>query len=107
MTIIQPHVKTSSFTLIIAILIAALLLGSLWLIMLYNQLVNLDHGVFELKDRLSELQTSSAELKDKTFSLFDSRILEQIAVERRLVKDPNPQYLEVRLHTPDAKLVKR
>jgi cell division protein FtsL len=95
MTIIQPAKSNTFLNIIIAILIAALLSGSLWLVALYNRLVNLNHNISELNTELNKLQTANAEVKKAIFAIFDSQNLEKLAEEKQLVKDRNPEYLTI------------
>jgi hypothetical protein len=57
--------------------------------------VNARHGTSDLKGEYQNIQTESAELKDKIFSLLDTENLENFAQGRALVQEKNPQYLEV------------
>ena len=98
MTFIQPN-KTSPFiNKILTMLIVALILASFLLVILYNRVVNLSHGITELDLEIKKTQTDMAELKDKIFHAFNTAIQGEIAKNRELVKENNPQYLETRPH---------
>ena len=71
------------------------MLATFWLVMSYNKVVSLDHGISNAKQSINKIQSQNAELKNQTFSLLDGNYLQKFALERNLVQDKNPQYLEV------------
>jgi len=95
MTIIQPgRSQALAVNKFLVLLIVMLLIAAVWLVSLYNQLVNLNHNILDAESRIQKVETANAELKDKTFNLFDNQKLEALAAERQLIKDKEPQYLE-------------
>lgn len=95
MTIIQPN-KNKNFLIRFGILLSLPLFGGvILLIMLYNQTVNFEHNFSLLDAKFKNVQAANAELKDKFFGLFVSENLEKLANDRGLVKEKNPQYIEV------------
>lgn len=95
MTIIHPH-KTSPFiNIILALLAGVLVVSSVWLVVLYNRSVNLDHNISSLKAQIKNMETETAELKDRIFTLLDTQALSRIAETEGLVKENSPRYLDV------------
>ena len=95
MTIIHPH-KTSPFINIILMILAGILaVSSIWLVVLYNRSVNLDHNISSLKAQIKNMETETAELKDRIFTILDTQALSRIAETEGLVKERSPNYLNV------------
>ncbi|GEM_PF-442229 len=94
MTIIQPRKTSSYINTVLAILAAAFLIASVWLVILYNRAVNLSHNVIELKAEMKKTETGTADLNDKMFALMDSRALSEFAAASGLLKENNPEYLQ-------------
>lgn len=92
MTIIRPHTSPSALNRIIALLIVAIMFVSVWLVVLYNQLVNFDHGISRANVELQRIQTEGAELKEKIFSLFDADRMQSLTAARGLTRDRAPRY---------------
>ncbi|GEM_PF-1132094 len=95
MTFIQP--KKGSSTLLnktLLLLIAGLVLGAFWIVILYNSFVNFNHGLSGLRLEFQQVQAQNAELKDKIFHVFDSAKTNNFN-GTQLVQDKNPEYLEV------------
>ena len=97
MTLLQPSKSNPFLTKIIFGLVAALLLEALWLVMLYNHVVNAQHAIVAAQNDIRAMETRSAELKDKIFTLFSTQELESFASAHGLVSDRNPHYLEVQI----------
>lgn len=95
MTFIQPNKNKNILNGIIAALVLGIVLISLWLIVLYNQAINLDHAILNTDRELQKLQAANAELKEKTVALLAGDSLVAFAAERGLVQERNPQYLEL------------
>lgn len=59
----------------------------------YLQTVGLRHDVEERRAGLDKLRIENVELKNKFFQLVDSENLVNIAEERGLVREKNPQWV--------------
>lgn len=94
MTLIQPGQK-SFIHLILVFFIVILVFGAFLLIFLYNRSVNTEHSISAAQNELRRIQTARAEIQDKIFGLLSDANLQRISEERHLVKDKEPQYLEV------------
>ena len=94
MTIIEPKKIKSKIKLIILPILAVFMVGSLAIISLYNQTVDLKYRLIKQEKALETIKVSNAELKNKLYANFDSNILSQFAQELGLVLDKKPVYLE-------------
>jgi hypothetical protein len=72
-----------------------LFLGAIWLIILYNNVVNLSHGISDIKAEFQAIQSQNAELKNKTLSMLDEASFGGFAGKNSLIQDKNPKYFEV------------
>jgi cell division protein FtsB len=91
MTIIQPnkYQNIKRLTIILSsILIGVVVFG----VFLYLQTVNAKHDLTKMKQELENMRVQNAELKEKYYSLVDATSLEQLAEERGLIQDKNPQW---------------
>ncbi len=94
MTFIQPN-KNNSFTNAIVLFSLSFLAAAAFsLIILYNRVVNFEHGVSEIKLQLKEIQAKNIEVQDKIFSLIDSSKSESLS-SGRLIQDKNLKYFEI------------
>jgi len=91
MTIIQPnkHKDIKRLTVSLSIFLVGTIL--MWMFV-YLQTVNLKHDLANAKNHLEEMKVENAELKDRYYDFVDANNLEELAVERGLVKDKNPQW---------------
>ncbi len=96
MTIIQPD-KTSHLS---SFLISILLIGSisaiLWVVFLYNQLVDVRHEVKRQEENLQQAEVNNAELKNNLYSIIDAKNLKTSTDAQSLILDKNPEYIKNR-----------
>ena len=95
MTIIQSQKDNTIFRLTLTLIVGAIVVSGGMLVFLYNRSVNLQHAMSDMTSEIKKLQTQSAELQDNTFAIFSTARVEAFAAEHGLVKDKNPQYLNV------------
>lgn len=93
MTFVRTEKQNISNILLI-VLGLVLVVGFIYLIVAYNQMVNLRHGISDMRADIQKFGAQSAELKDKLFQTFDPGKVEALAKERGLVKETKPSYLE-------------
>jgi len=93
MTFVRSEKQNISNILLI-IFGALLVFGFIYLIAVYNQMVNLRHGISDMRAETQKLGVQSAELKDQLFKIFDPSKVEALAKDRGLVKENKPSYLE-------------
>ena len=77
---------------ILILLLIIVGVGALRLIVVYNRVVNLEHGIAQMKAGLTKLETENAELKEKVFTLFTTQNIDAFAAERGLVQEKKPRY---------------
>jgi len=91
MTIIQPNRHKDAKKLMISL--GMFLVGTILIwVLVYLQTVNLKHDLVNAKNHLEEMKVQNAELKDRYYGLVDADNLEELALERGLIKDKNPQW---------------
>lgn len=96
MTIIRPDKtkKESKSGLVIAVLLAVFLAGSLAGVFLYNQTVNYRHELKKADAALNKIETQNAEIKEELYRHIDMKEAKETAAKSALVFDSNPQYLK-------------
>jgi cell division protein FtsL len=95
MTFIKSTQDSGPINKILIALIGLLVITAVVLIIIYNRYVNLNHELSQIGDQINKIQTENAEFKEKIFAQFDDLRLTELATERGLVKDRNPEYIEV------------
>lgn len=80
-----------TITFLAVFLVFAIALGLFW----YNQIVNLTHELETKRVELQAVQASNAELKQQVYNLVSYENLEKVALARGMVKDKNPEYLDL------------
>jgi len=91
MTVIQPN-KTKKFIHLLFVFGGALILIAAFYVFIYSKTVSLKHDIEKTKVQLNELRVQNAELKNDFYSALDSRKLEELAKEKGLIYDKNPQW---------------
>lgn len=86
--------------MIIMALVCLALVCAFWLVIHYNRLVNLQHGVSDLETSVHATQIANAELNDKIFGIFTTGNIDAFAVSHHLEKDRAPRYLQVSVKWP-------
>ena len=95
MTIITPG--KSKFRIDMPILlIGAILIGfSFWFVLVYSQVVSLEHQVRAAERAIENLKVTNAESKNTLFEATAPKKLLQVASDRNLLRVNTPLYLEV------------
>ncbi|MBI1838811.1 MAG: septum formation initiator family protein [Candidatus Colwellbacteria bacterium] len=91
MTIIQPN-KNKSLSRIIFVLGGILVLTASFYVFTYANSVGLNQDIKVSEKNLERLKVENAELKNDLFALTDSRRLDELAKEKNLIYDKNPQW---------------
>jgi cell division protein FtsL len=89
----SPHSNRLNIILGMLILLTVLLAANL--VVVYNRLVNADHDIQDLGEQVRNSQTANAELKEEIYGIFSSDALDALATDRSLVRERNPEYLEI------------
>ena len=92
MTFVQPKKHSSALTKILILLLIVVGVGAFRLVVIYNRVVNLEHGIAEMKSGFVKLETENAELKEKVFALFTTQTIDAFAVEHGLMQEKKPHY---------------
>lgn len=71
----------------------SIVLGSFWLVVIYNNIVDLRHDISSAKADFDALQAQNSELRSRVFALLDVSDLKESSLG--LVQDKNPEYLEI------------
>ena len=94
MTFIQPGKKSILFRFFLAFMVAGLVGGTFWLIMLYNQAVNLDHEIAAAKSELDSIGAENTALNNQIVTMLGDTNTGAIATQGGLVV-AKPQYVTV------------
>lgn len=94
MTFIQPSKKSIVFRLFLVLIVAGLIGGTFWLIMLYNQTVNLSHEITAAKSELDSVGAENTALNNKIITMLGNTDPTAIATQGGLVM-AKPQYVSV------------
>jgi len=94
MTFIQPEKNNGFLGKFLMILMVGLFSGAIWLVVLYNNTVNLAHGAAEMRTELQSVQSQNAEAENKMFTLLTQSASAELVKKDNLVQDKNPEYLE-------------
>lgn len=95
MTFIQPNKKSIFFRLFLVLVVAGLMGGTFWLIVLYNQTVNLNHGIAAAKAELDSIGAENTALNNQIITtLGNTGQLNAIATSDGLVV-AKPQYVSI------------
>ena len=93
MTYIQP-IKRDILNRIIFWFIAVGVFAALALVLIYNQIVNLEHNIVEIRNGIKQAQEKNVELQEQIFAIFNSNNFAK-TVGDNFVVDKNPEYLPV------------
>ena len=92
MTIIEPNKNKYRISSLLFLLAIALITFAICNIYLYNQNVNLRHVVNDNSKKLQEQRITNADYKNQFYQILDSKKVELLAKEKRLVPEKNPEY---------------
>jgi len=95
MTLIQPNKNNNYINRFLILFVVCFFIQAIWLVILYNQLVNLDYNAAKVKTEFQKIQARNAELKNKSFTLLDSINVHDFARERNLIQEKRPLYITV------------
>lgn len=92
MTLIQPKKESRSSSTIFIFLLIPIFVGVVSIVIIYNQIVSLNHEISEAQKRIQTVKAENSELKEKVFSFFSATSLEKAISSGGLIKDKNPEY---------------
>lgn len=93
MTIISP-IRNQGYVRFFFLLFAVLVAGGLVYIFEYNALVNARYQTQTLKQQITALELTNADLKNQLYQITNPDALQKLALASDLVIDRAPQYLE-------------
>ncbi len=94
-TIIRPNQNKNSINLTIILLSIGLFTMVSVGVLLYNQIVNLQHFVSSQSDYLEASKLANVDLKNRLYQLVDSKNLINLANQMGMVKVNNPEFLQL------------
>lgn len=95
MTIISPSRRLSVYRFLMFIF-AILIIGGIFYIYQYNQLVDLRHNVSSLEKAIIKAEVINTDLKNELYRALDPIILKKTAKENGLILDSRPDYLSLK-----------
>ena len=103
MTYIHPDRPVKSIlNRIIAGLIFTSLIGVIWLVALYNNVVNLNQNIATAKTELNSIGASNTTLQNQVVAALGNIESGNLAAQYDLVQDNHPQYLPTNQSWPIA-----
>lgn len=94
MTIIQPNKTSYKANFWVLILTLTSVSATVWIIFLYNQLVDFRHEVRTQETNLSQAEVMNAEFKNNLYTIIDAKNLESSNNNESLILDKNPEYVK-------------
>ena len=102
MTFIQPSKNKNILNLVLFGMGAALLVGTFWVIVAYNQTVSMAHDISKMKSELDTLGAKSTAINNQLIGSLGSDAIASAAAKSGLVEDKKPQYFEIDQQWPIA-----
>jgi cell division protein FtsB len=96
MTFIQPNKPKSLITIVIAGLSLAAFTGTFWLVVAYNQTVNLSHNIAAAKAELDSIGAENTAVSNQLVASMSSDQAAVIAAHDGLVQENKPQYVTIK-----------
>lgn len=95
MTFIQPKKYINLLNIVLAMLAVAILGGTFWLVVAYNNTVDLSHDIVSIKSQLDTIGANTTALNNSIISTLGSTQFQTLAIQDNLVQDKNPQYYQI------------
>jgi cell division protein FtsL len=95
MTIIRPNEQKIEARKKLLVFLAGgtLIVSIIFCGILYSKTVDIKHEITSTKEFLREGKLVNAELRNTIFKMTDPQMLEEIAEEKGLIEDKNPQWV--------------
>ncbi len=94
-TIIRPNQNKHLVNLTVILLLIGLLTMVSVGVLLYNQIVNLQHFISVQSGSVETVKLTSVDLKNRLYQLVDSKNLINLANQLGMVKVNNPEFLQL------------
>lgn len=95
MTFIQPKKYINLLNIVIAMLVVVILSGTFWLVVAYNNTVDLSHDIVSIKTQIDTIGANTTALNNSIISTLGSTQFQTLAIQDNLVQDKNPQYYQI------------
>ena len=95
MTFIQPNKPKSLITMILGVLVITILAGTFWLVVAYNQIVNVSHNISAMKAQLDTIGAENTAASNQLVATLSAGQAAAIASQDGLVQENKPQYITV------------
>lgn len=102
MTFIQPKKYFNIQKFLIAALIVLVLGGTFWLVIGYNETVDLSHNITSIKSQLETIGAQNTALNNDVLATLGENQIGSLAAADGLVRDTKPQYFSINQQWPIA-----
>jgi cell division protein FtsL len=102
MTFIQPKKYFNIQNFMIAALVVLVLGSTFWLVIGYNETVNLSHNIASVKSQLETIGAQNTALNNNVLALLGENQIGAVAAADGLVQDTKPQYFSINQQWPIA-----
>jgi len=92
MTYIHPDHHKSILNLVLAGLVFSSLVGIVWTVALYNNVVNLNHAIAAEKAQLDSIGANNTAINNRVVAALGNIQSADLAAQNGLVQDNHPQY---------------
>lgn len=94
MTFIKSE-KLDLMSRIMILMAIPLVIGAIWLVFVYNQVVSINHDISSIKKEIELNLEETAALKEKVFNFYNSDNVDLVISQLNLVKEKNPEYFKI------------
>lgn len=95
MTFIQPNKPKSLINIVLVFLALATLAGTFWLVVSYNQTVNMSHNITTMKAQLDAIGAQNTAESNQIVATLSANQAATLAASDGLVQESKPQYVTV------------
>lgn len=100
MTFIQPNKPKSLVNIILVLLVLAIFTGTFWLVVAYNQTVNVSHNIEAVKAKLDAVGAGNTAMSNQIIATLGGDQAATIAAKDGLVQENKPQYVTINNQWP-------
>lgn len=95
MTFIQPNKPKSLINIALVLLALATLAGTFWLVVAYNQTVNMSHNIAALKAKVDAIGAENTAQSNQLIATLSANQAATLAGNDGLVQENKPQYVTI------------
>ncbi len=100
MTFIQPNKPKSLVNIVLVFMTLAVLAGTFWLVVAYNQTVNIGHNIEAMKSELDAIGAANTAESNQLVAKLSADQAATLAASDGLVQENKPQYNTVNSQWP-------